>query len=646
MRYGSSLALSHSGMLKSDSTTPPYAFVGAYAVMGFYVWNATQPFFTLDSMVTDVNYQLGTITVTEEETFYFMGQNYTVNSNVTEVATFESPSPFPAYGPGDLNLLNQGEAPPNLDTSVISTSQAVEVPAGTFTTDMVHLQSTTTSVSDMIQYTTDSVLWVDSYTGVLVKATNVYVSSISPTTTTTSTISSSLTMELESTNVPTNSPGSAWNPQRDFYSFLNYGVFNDGGDCYGFSSTAILYFMHYSLGHQNYPYYPEIASSLSELQGQTDTDTLVQSTFPIYIHQHYDPGNFVLWSQIDENSQAEKLEASINGGAPAVIGMTGPPGGLGHAVVAWGYTLSPNGDLTIDISDSDEGNIPMKAYLTNGQFSYNDGYSWTRFWLTSSPEMIQWSWFSPSQQASSVKTDKLNQYYNYVVSDVPITIEGTGSSSGQASFSEPGDSLTFDSTMQGVVGFEEGNLQVYAIPHDASYTIKDPGESSSRIMVILPKNDSWSVGYQLEIVSSAPVGMNLVPGDTTFNVTTSTSISMSIAFFSTSANRYSVLNATSIPLASQGTASFNVPDWNNLGGPQSSPTVSFYRPESNQTIGTYILSNGTQSFPSTMTSSSAQTTSSNSGGIPEFPPQSSIALIVAVIITVTYLVTRRSLSRR
>ena len=390
-------------------------------------------------------------------------------------------------------------------------------------------------------------------------------------------------------NVSTN-----WNPYTDFYNFINYGLFNDDGDCYGFSSTAVLYFQHYQLGDQTAPFYPEPTSTLSALPGQTGGNTLSLSTFPIYIHQTYDPSNWDwIFTQSSLATNVQKLEQSIRNGVPVVLGL-GPS--HGHAVVAYAYEQNANGTLTIMISDPNYGNTSRQAQYANGQFFYQGTYTWTTFNVLT-PGPIEWSWLLLKGVLSSLWSSTVSQtnpYYAYVFSNVPITLR---SSSGWAYFGASGDSLTFNSTITGVVGFEEGGIQVYGIPIGTSYLVQDPGTTSSQIMVIIPQNGTSVVGYQLDSSSTTPLNLSIIPGNDQLNVTTSSSMNLSVSFFAAQPHAFSMFNATSIPVASSQKAAFSVPNWNELNSSQSAPTLQVFNPSSVTPAGSYTLTNNQQGLP-------------------------------------------------
>lgn len=379
-----------------------------------------------------------------------------------------------------------------------------------------------------------------------------------------------------------------WNPKKDFYSFLNNGLFNDGGDCYGFASTSILYFRHYKLEDPSYPFFPLQASTLSDLNGTDIGVNFSQSTFPIYIHQTFDINNLVPKTQADSVS---KIINSISSGMPIVL-MLGPT--EGHSVVAWGYAQLPDGTLMIGISDPTYGNQAGYAYYSNDQFSYSwpGLQTWTMFSVVS-PTMMQWSWLSQQGIFSFIK-EVFNPYYNYVFSTVPITIVG---SSGEALFTQPGKSSSFVTNIDKVVGFEEGSIQVYGIPKEIQYTIQDPGETYSQIVVIIPRNQTSITGYQVSTVSNQPLNMTISPTDSGFKETTLKDIRSSVAFFSISQSGHSLLNATSIPLGSSQTAMFSVANWDMLNSTQSPVSLQVFQPNSETPAATYVLTNGQQGLP-------------------------------------------------
>jgi hypothetical protein len=317
----------------------------------------------------------------------------------------------------------------------------------------------------------------------------------------------------------------------------------------------------------------------------------------MYIHERYGtyqlPSNW--FDPPNEQAQVQVLEQSIRSGSPVVLAM-GPTDG--HAVVAYNYELYSNGNLIIGISDPNYGNTPRLAYYTNGQFSYSgSGYTWSTFTAVS-PSTLQWSWLSAFITGNYVtETDGFsNQYYTYVFSDTPVTIV---SGVGYANFTTPGDTLSFSSTISGLVGFEEGNIQAYAIPQGLKYTVQDPGTTSSRLLVIMPQNETYSVGYELDSTSSVPLSLAVSPSLGNLNVTSTNQASLSVALFSVGRSSHSILNATSIPMTSSQKAVVSVPDWAQFNSPSSAASLQVFSPGSTQAVTSYTLTNGQQGHPPT-----------------------------------------------
>jgi hypothetical protein len=290
----------------------------------------------------------------------------------------------------------------------------------------------------------------------------------------------------------------------------------------------------------------------------------------------------------NEQAQVQLLMSSLQGGTPVVLAL-GPADG--HAVVAYGYEEFSNNSITINISDPNYGNTPRYADYTDGQFSYAGTYAWTTFSVVS-PGVLQWSWIAPAQLGLTVTST--NPYYIFVFSSAPITITGQ---SGEAFFTTPGDSQTFSTSISGVVGFEEGGIQAYGIPEGVPFSIEDPGETSSMVTVIIPQNGTSIVGYQLTSTSSTPLSVAITPSNDRLNVTTSNAISLSVSAFSVTQVSRSIVNASSIAVASSQTAVLSVPDWSNINSTQSAANIQVFNPNSTVAVASYTLVNAQSSLP-------------------------------------------------
>ena len=518
--------------------------------------------------------------------------SFTFSNSTTSSSTTQPPTTSSVSATSSTTSLHSTRT--NTTTSQTTTSNSTSTTFSNSTTTVSFTNSTTTASANSTT--------TRAYTNSTTSSTN------STSFTTTTTFANSTTSTTANATL-VQDVNTKWNPDADFYNFINYGLFNDGGDCYGFSSTAILYFEHYQLGDQTAPYYPQPTSSVASLPGQTGyytdcylgscfkfttSDTLTQTTFPIYVHERY--GQYQLpdgWNDpSNEQAQVQALEQDIQGGMPAILAL-GPTDG--HAVVAWGYQLFSNDSMVIRISDPNYGAVTRFAYVTNGQFSYVGTTSWSKFTVVS-PAMLQWSWLSSFISGNYVtETDGYsNQYYTYVFSDVPITIVG---GAGYANFTTPGDSLTFSSTISGAVGFEEGGLQAYAIPQGLQYTVLDPGTTSSRLLVVIPQNETSSVGYELDSTSSSPLSLAVSPSSGKLNVTSNNQASLTVALFSVGPSSHSIVNATSISVASSQTAVVSVPNWGGLSSPGSAPSLQVFSPGSTQPVTSVTFTNGQQGLP-------------------------------------------------
>lgn len=495
---------------------------------------------------------------------------------------------------------------PPTTSSISTTSTNTTTVRSTHTNSTTSLTTTSNSTSTVISNSTTTYTFTNSTT-TMSNSTTTRTFSNSTSFTTTTSFANSTTTTNSTTITLVQNVSTKWDPYTDFYSFPNYGLFNDGGDCYGFSTTAVLYFSHYQLGDQTSPYYPVAVNSTSALTGQTgkyclgslgclaQENVLSQTTFPMYVHEQ--DGVYQLPSDWpnppSEQVQVQALEQSIKSGIPVVLAM-GPTDG--HAVVAWSYDLYSDGNVVIGISDPNYGNTPRLAYYTNGQFSYSGtGHTWTTF-TTVSPTILQWGWLSAFISGGYVtETDRFsNQYYTYVFSDTPVTIV---SGTGYANFTILGDSLSFSSTINGVVGFAEGGLQAYAIPQGIQYTVHDPGTTSSRLLLVMPQNETSSVGYELTSASSVPLSLAVSASMGKLNVTSANQASLSFTLFSVGPTSHSILNATSIPVASSQTAVVSVPDWAQLSSPSSAANLQVFSPGSSQPVTSITLTNGQQGTP-------------------------------------------------
>ena len=185
--YGASSGSADLTITSGPNQTPGYAFNGAYATYqisyaysGFNYGGITVNGGSLNGGVTfkvsNVEAAAQTINVTTSYSGYLAELNM-VTDNVS--ASFSDPSPFPAESQSDLQMLNQGQVPPDMVGATVKTGVSVSVPAGSFKTDEI----TNTNA--------DTVCWVETSSGLIVKQTGAFFDLPSG------------TMELQSTNIAT-----------------------------------------------------------------------------------------------------------------------------------------------------------------------------------------------------------------------------------------------------------------------------------------------------------------------------------------------------------------------------------------------------------------------------------------------------------
>jgi len=163
----------------SPQTKPPYVFNGAYA--NYQITYSIAG----NSVSIPVSYIINNVDESSQ-TFTFaqnFGSYLSMLSLSSVTGTFSNPSLFPAVSVSDLNMLNQDNAPQDMQGATVTKDVTVSVPAGTFTTDEITLNGGSK--------------WVDTSSGLIIQQSGSFLGSVYP-----SLLSAS--MQLEKTNVPTN----------------------------------------------------------------------------------------------------------------------------------------------------------------------------------------------------------------------------------------------------------------------------------------------------------------------------------------------------------------------------------------------------------------------------------------------------------
>ncbi len=191
---GSSSTVFISFMQNTHAAQPVFVFNGSYAN---YTMNSSYNghYFngTIRYKIDMVNLTIQTFNINMTSTVSSSG------SSSNNLGTFANPSSFPGLNVTVLQDLNSGTVPKNLfpgsvalfKNLTLTRDVSVTVPAGTFTTDELSMSNTTVSLF----------LYIESYSGIVVKEKVVFKNGASNITTT-------LQMVLTGTNTPTSSPSS------------------------------------------------------------------------------------------------------------------------------------------------------------------------------------------------------------------------------------------------------------------------------------------------------------------------------------------------------------------------------------------------------------------------------------------------------
>ncbi len=351
---------------------------------------------------------------------------------------------------------------------------------------------------------------------------------------------------------------SSWNPFLDMYSYANYDTnYSPGGNCYGFSSTAILYFDRYVLGEDTInglvvPYYP------LQNYGPTNTPTataqlylgqvvfvkvsngyaadlvvsppqypLTPAALEIAIHQIFDP-NSNAWNILSKQANDfNDLETYLDEDLPVMLALWQTnPFGAKHAVVAWGYAKLANGSYAILISDPNyPGTIRVAIYTPNafGPFSsftytWSDGTTFNYFHVIQ-PTPAEWSWFSNWLNDLLHFFDKIKYVEKELTPYTLIVVHASSSSNVKVflkdnpsmydTFTQWGDSQSFVGLIPGSTGVFDGDVEVFAIPNQYDGDLEvDPIGTSVGVFIMQVANSSIK-GFIVNATSNKPISVTI-----------------------------------------------------------------------------------------------------------------------------------------
>ncbi|MCI4342429.1 MAG: kelch motif-containing protein [Thermoplasmata archaeon] len=399
-----------------------------------------------------------------------------------------------------------------------------------------------------------------------------------------------------------------WYPPRDTYQFVNYGSYWAGGNCYGISTSEILYWEHDIEGAGDTPYLPVADPATSSLLATNVPPTALNSTtLAIMQHQTEDPHNLELpwdfWSS-SLHGNWNNLLSYLQIGQPVTMGL-----GFNdlHAVVAFGEQTLANGTFLLDISDP---NVPLTTthawYDPNAnQFNYGAaGLHWNGFDVTGTgmPEILQPSWYYPFGDPWNIWNDSYftsgSGGWTFIAAIQPVTISnGIGSDS----FLTPGNSQSFSDGIVASLGIEEGSVQVYAIPDGSvgpGLIIKDPSVGASVIQVLMTNNSTGTQvvnGFSLALDSAGLHSFSVRPTASGFGLdvgnVSNDSTWTNLTFYHLAGNRHAELNASLLHLPNDTVANFAVTNWPGLSSNQS-PSVTVVVTPAGGSSATYHLVNG------------------------------------------------------
>jgi hypothetical protein len=273
-----------------------------------------------------------------------------------------------------------------------------------------------------------------------------------------------------------------WIPSRDTYSFGNPPNPFDGGNCYGISSSEVLYWQNEITGNLSAPYLPRPVPGSAYLVpgGNSVASGLINNTtLGVLLHQVFDPNAGATQGEFSPSTFAASY-ASIAGllrqNQPALLGL-----GWNdlHAVIVYGQQVWPNGTVELAISDPDDTQWTEEAWYvpSASTFYYADGVAvWHAFSVIGNSgwaDVAQGSWFyGLSLGIANVNPgnwlglqafeEQLNGYLLIADIDPGVMVNADGASD---FFTAPGNSQTLADQILNSSGIEEGSVQVYTAPY-------------------------------------------------------------------------------------------------------------------------------------------------------------------------------------
>lgn len=408
----------------------------------------------------------------------------------------------------------------------------------------------------------------------------------------------------------------SWVTSRDTYNFINPGSqWSKGGNCYGISSTEILYYNRYILNHKDAPYYPMQHPQTTNTNDLTVPDSWIIDRNPlnddhnnvslaITIHQLFDPAcitNLITdWPFVNLKLEFGKVNVSISNGRPTIL-ILGPNDM--HAVVVYGVEVYHDKTIKLFISDPNKPNDTTYAYYyqNNDSFLYNPGYGfeWHKF-IMRTPGVMQNDWFFhwwwPVEWFRTWKESSV-EGYTYVIGNKDLIVETLDGNVIQ--FITRGDSQTLQSGIPGSAGITEGEIVIFAIPEGITFTVDPILTNPSFIYLHTVRNTTGtkkSYAYLLNLSSTTSYEYNVLVEDMSKGIrfepsNSEINIDFSVLHVDSYGQHYT-FNNRAIPFNSGDTIEFLVKNWTWLSS-FSKPSIvqNLYRSDEMQPYKTYNLTN-------------------------------------------------------
>ena len=375
-----------------------------------------------------------------------------------------------------------------------------------------------------------------------------------------------------------------WLPPRDTYNFKNYGSYwSGGGNCYGISSTEILYWEHDILGWGGQPYLPVSASQTSALSAPSNiADGLNAVTLAIMAHQVYDPNNDYFGNPFGSGGFANSWAAILSylkADQPVQMSLGNNDR---HSVVVYGEQTFPNGTIEMDISDPNSPLVTTHAWYDPfaPSFVYADQAVWHGFSVAGggAPLPLQPYWIVPADIGSDfiTRTDfppTLVYGDQFVASNQPIEVTAGSQTD---SFSVPGDSQSFVGPITDSVGIAEASDELYEMPLSSvgpGLEITDAASTETDLQAFRNVGGGPTLtvdGYDISLNSSLPHTFSMEARANGYTLEVGESpVTANVSFAQMIGNETVTLYASALDFTAGSTESFTVSNWAGL----SSPTV-------------------------------------------------------------------------